>query len=154
MSARVTLRRSLVAIVFIAAQAIPMRLAAQSASEPTPGKTACPDAADIVPAHLWGLWRVRFDDAAEATVLFERHPEFAGSVRGAINRDSVQSVLAGDVEDGELLLDESDDGRRISAVWVGHASPQSCGKAFAGTWRRSSDNAQRSFVLRKLPGWQ
>ncbi len=122
------------------------------------GAAACPAAAELTPAHLWGLWRVSFDGsgsaATTATVLFEKHPERTESVRGAINRDSVQSLLAGDVDDGVLALDESDDGLQISATWSGNVVVTSCGKEFTGTWRRSKDNTERSFVLRKLPGWQ
>lgn len=119
---------------------------------------ACPAAADLTPAHLWGLWRVSFDGGGAApttaTVLFEKHPERTDSVRGAINRDSVQSLLAGDVDDGVLALDESDDGLHITATWSGNVVDTSCGKEFTGLWRRSKDNTERSFVLRKLPGWQ
>jgi ABC-type nitrate/sulfonate/bicarbonate transport system substrate-binding protein len=122
------------------------------------GAAACPAAADLTPAHLWGLWRVSFDGGgsapATATVLFEKHPERTESVRGAVNRDSVQSLLAGDVDDGVLALDESDDGLQISATWSGNVVPISCGKEFTGLWRRAKDNTVRSFVLRKLPGWQ
>jgi len=121
------------------------------------GAAACPAAADLTPAHLWGLWRVSFDGGSApttATVLFEKHPERTESVRGAINRDSVQSLLAGDVDDGVLALDESDDGLQITATWSGNVADTSCGKEFTGIWRRSKDNTERSFVLRKLPGWQ
>lgn len=122
------------------------------------GAAACPAAADLTPAHLWGLWRVSFEGGAEAptaaTVLFEKHPERTESVRGAINRDGVQSLLAGDVDDGVLALDESDNGLQITAIWSGNVADTSCGKEFTGIWRRSKDNTERSFVLRKLPGWQ
>lgn len=118
------------------------------------GTAACPAPADLGPAHLWGLWRVSFGDGTTATVLFEKHPERTESVRGAINRDSVQSLLAGDVDDGVLALDESDNGLQITATWSGNVADTSCGKEFTGIWRRSNDNTERSFVLRKLPGWQ
>lgn len=143
-----------VAMVFIAACAIPVRAAAQNAQTPV-ATTACPAPEDLQPAHLWGLWQVRFgDEAGAATVLFEKHPERGESLRGAINRNSVQALLAGDVDDGVLTLDESDDGRRISAIWSGNVVAGSCGKEFTGTWRRANDTTERSFVLRKLPGWQ
>lgn len=116
--------------------------------------TACPEPSDLVPAHLWGLWQASFDDGSRASVLFEKHPESSESVRGAINRDSAQSLLAGDVDNGVLALDESTDGLHISAVWSGNVVPTSCGKEFKGLWRRSKDNQEHGFVLRKLPGWQ
>ena len=133
-------------------------LAALLAACACTGAAACTAAADLTPAHLWGLWRVSFEGGGSApttaTVLFEKHPERTESVRGAINRDSVQSLLAGDVDDGVLALDESDDGLQITATWSGNVVPVSCGKEFTGLWRRAKDNTERSFVLRKLPGWQ
>ncbi len=133
-------------------------LAALMAAFASAGAAACPAPADMGPAHLWGLWRVSFEGGGSApttaTVLFEKHPERTESVRGAINRDSVQSLLAGDVDDGVLTLDESDDGLQIAATWSGNVADTSCGKEFTGIWRRSKDNTERSFVLRKLPGWQ
>ncbi len=144
----------IVAIFFIVACAIPVRATAQIASKPE-AALACPPSASLQPAHFWGLWRVTFgDEARSATVLFEKHPERTDSLYGAINRDSVQALLAGDVDDGVLALDESEDGQQISAVWSGSVVANSCGREFSGTWRRAADNTQRSFVLRKLPGWQ
>jgi hypothetical protein len=106
--------------------------------------------------HLYGLWQARFEGVTRpATVLFERHPELAGSIRGGINRDGVKAQVAGDVdEDGDFSLEESDDGRTIAAAWVGTVTENSCGKEIAGTWRNTQDNTSRGFVLRKLPGWQ
>lgn len=118
-------------------------------------QTVCPAPEDLQPVHLYGLWQVEFAGAPRpVTVLFEKHPERSESVYGAINRDGARTLLAGDVHDGELILDESEDGLQISAVWAGKVVPQSCGKEFTGTWRRSSDNTERSFMLRKQPGWR
>ncbi len=119
---------------------------------------ACPQPDELGPVHLYGLWRVSFSGGglpdSTASVLFEKHPERTESVRGAINRDSVQSLLAGDVDDGVLGLDESDDGLQISASWSGNVVPASCGKEFTGIWRSEKNDTERSFVLRRLPGWQ
>jgi ATP-dependent DNA helicase Rep len=58
-----------------------------------------------------------------------------------------------DIEAGELLLDESVDGRTISAVWAGQVVAGRCGKEIRGSWRRASDDTVRGFTLTKLPGW-
>jgi len=121
---------------------------------------ACIAPADLRALHLYGLWRAEFDDGERSSVLFERHPEHADSLRGAVNRGGRQSLLSGDVDDGELVLDESDDGQRISAVWTAQATPSQCGREFTGQ-RRASDArgtgpaspAPRRFVLRRVPGW-
>ncbi len=127
----------------------------------TPASTgACTAASDLKALHLYGLWRVQFDDGEVSSVLFERHPQYADSLRGAVNRGGRQSLLSGDVDDGELVLDESDDGQRISAVWTAQATPSQCGREFTGQ-RRASDArgtgpaspAPRRFVLRRVPGW-
>ncbi len=112
---------------------------------------ACPAPADLRALHLYGLWRAEFDDGERSSVLLERHPEHTDSLRGAVNRQGVQSRLTGDVDDGELVLDESDDGQRISAVWVAQASPADCGREFRG--ERRSGSVVRRFVLRRVPGW-
>lgn len=117
----------------------------------TVAAAACPSPTDLRALHLYGLWRAEFDDGERASVLLERHPEHTDSVRGAVNRQGVQSRLAGDVDDGELVLDESDDGLRISAVWVAQASAAGCGREFRG--ERRSGSAVRRFVLRRVPGW-
>jgi hypothetical protein len=71
-------------------------------------------------------------------------------VRGTIVRDGRSAQLSGDIDDaGFLILDESQDGVDISAVWSGELLPGSCGREFRGTWRNSSDDRTQPFVLRK-----
>lgn len=89
-----------------------------------------------------------------ATVLLEKHPELAGSVRGGINRDGLKTLAAGDVDQGEFTLEESLDGQRISATWLGTVVSHSCGKEIRGIWSNTSNPVSYPFVLRKLPGWQ
>lgn len=125
------------------------------ANQANPAAAACPTGAEITPQHLYGLWRAEFAGLAQgATLLFEKHPELAGSVRGAVNRDGAKSLLAGDVDDGVFTIEESDNGQAISATWSGVVAEGSCGKEISGTWIRASDASTRRFVLRKLPGWQ
>ncbi len=110
---------------------------------------SCPESAqEITPQALAGTWQARFDGLAEpATVHFWPHPEYAG-VRGTIARGPLQAQLAGDIDDeGVLGIDESEDGRAISAVWSAELQPGSCGKEFKGTWRNAKDDSTRPFVL-------
>jgi hypothetical protein len=62
--------------------------------------------------------------------------------------------VAGDIDEGEFLLEESIDGQSISANWLGTVVPNSCGKETAGSWNNALDNTNTPFVLRKAPGWQ
>src|SRR5688572_22051117 len=89
---------------------------------------ACPKAAEVSQQHLLGLWRAEFDGLSQgATLLLEKHPELAESVRGAINRNGEKAQLAGDVDDGEFTLEESVNGVNISATWLGDVVEGSCG---------------------------
>ena len=88
-----------------------------------------PQAAAVGQQHLLGLWRAEFEGLPQgATLLLEAHPEFAESVRGAINRNGERAWVAGDVEDGEFTLEESLNGTNINAVWVGDLVEGSCGR--------------------------
>lgn len=117
-----------------------------------PAATCAASAADLPVEALYGRWEARFDDlAAAAQVQIDRHPEYAGGVRGTIVRDGQGAQLSGDIDDaGILLLDESQDGLSISAVWAGELQPATCGREFRGTWRRSSDDRTLPFLLRKI----
>ena len=119
--------------------------------------TACPEPQDVSPLHLYGLWRAEFSGPVPlpgATLLFEKHAELAGSVAGGINRNGTQALIAGDVDEGEFTLEESSDGKTVSALWSGHVEPGSCGKTISGDWNDAASIVLVPFVLRKLPGWQ
>jgi hypothetical protein len=111
---------------------------------------SCPKAAEVAQRHLLGLWRAEFEGlAAGATLLLEKHPELAESVRGAINRNGQRALVAGDVEDGEFTLEESVNGVNISATWLGDVVEGSCGMEIKGTWQSAQDSKPHPFVLRK-----
>jgi len=133
---------------------------------------ACPAPEEVLPVHLYGEWLLELwgeqdaepppamasDPLQRGRVRLERHPEFEGNVRGQVwlRPDAVAAMLAGDVTDGELVLDESRDGQRIDAVWVG--APHDCARRFEGS-RRPADHrlpheAPLRFRLQKLPGWR
>ncbi|RZL95454.1 MAG: hypothetical protein EOP76_04540 [Variovorax sp.] len=127
-------------------------LAASVAWTGATAQVACPSDAQALPlVALFGAWEARFDGVpGAATVLLARHPEYAG-VRGSITRDGgARAELAGDIDDeGLLTIDESQDGRAISATWSGGLQAGSCGKVFEGTWRRAGEERTARFVLRK-----
>ena len=111
---------------------------------------ACPKAAELAPRQLVGLWRAEFDGLPQgATLLLEPHPEYAGSIAGQVNRNGERAKLAGDLEEGEFTLEESADGVRISATWLGDVVDGSCGREIRGQWE-APGRAPIGFVLRKL----
>ena len=143
---------SLHAIVLIAACAINTGASGQNSLNMPP---PCPGAAEIGPQHLYGSWRAEFDGQAEgATLVFEKHPELAGSVSGHVTRAGVSAQLAGDVDDGDFTLEESLDGEHISATWLGSVVANACGKEIRGHRSDTTRHTDAPFVLRKLPGWQ
>ena len=129
---------------------------APPASAPTAATTAtCPGPTEVTHLHLYGLWQATWVDApAPAELRLERHPELAESVRGTLRRGAQVSQVAGDVDDGDFTLEESDNGRNISATWTGRVVDTSCGKEIRGTWTNANNTRNTSFVLRKQPGWR
>lgn len=113
-------------------------------------QTACPHASEVRQADLVGLWRAEFDGQGHAgTLLLEKHAIYSESISGFINRDGQRSQLAGDVEDGEFTLEESADGKRIAATWIGEVVEGSCGREIRGTWSAEGNPQVRPFILRK-----
>ena len=137
-------------IIFIAACALSISATAQNSTKNV-GPPSCPLPAQVEPVHLYGLWRAEFTGLAQgATLLFEKHAERTGSVRGAINRNGVRALIAGDVDGGEFTLEESDDGVHISATWLGTVVKDSCGQEIRGSWSHAASDRAYLFVLRKL----
>ncbi|WP_300650493.1 hypothetical protein [Hydrogenophaga sp.] len=140
------------------------------ASAQTPA-VACAPPADMAPAQLYGLWQLVLwpqDGGSEAAptstgaLLFERHPEYPGSVRGNLKRTTPgndrQALVSGDVTSGEFNLDESADGVTMDAVWEGNVTASGCGQELRGIRRpaegRATTDRTMNFVLKKAPGWR
>ena len=140
---------------------------AQSAASP-----ACVPAREMKAAQLFGLWAANFANQpaglpASATMHLQQHAEFSESLSGMISRnmDSVskpaaghatKAALAGDLDEGMLLLDESSDNISITGTWNGEMVAGSCGKVFKGVWKDTSksaapDSPEVPFTLTRLP---
>jgi len=105
--------------------------------------------AECAPADLVGTWQATIEGLPAATLQLANHPEFAGTVRGHLERDGKRIELSGDVDDGDLTLEESANGRNISATWLGEVVDASCGREIRGTWKAEGTPAERPFVLKK-----
>jgi hypothetical protein len=148
--------RALISVLLSALAAGSM---AQTAStEPAP---ACPAAADLTPADLYGLWRLvlwaeggnEAVPVSNGALLFGPHPEYPGSVRGRLRRSGpgadLEAEVAGDVgDDGEFNLDESADGTTMDAVWTGQ--PTDCGRTVRGLRRPAEGRMATGPVLQFL----
>lgn len=157
----------LLALPLCLAFSLPQRAWAQGA---TP--TACTPAKEMKASEIFGLWSASFTNPpaglpAKATLLLQRHAEFSDSLSGMVSRnmDSVRTpaaghaakaALAGDLDEGMLLLDESSDNIAITGTWNGEMVPGSCGKVFSGVWKDTSKSAAPDapgvpFTLTRLP---
>ena len=124
--------------------------------------------------QLYGRWAVDFTNPpaglpAQATMRLQRHAEFSESLAGTVNRDlgrdagtpavaghSARAALAGDLEEGMLLLDESSDNVSITGTWNGEMKPGSCGQVYQGRWKDTSRSAAPDapdvpFTLTRVP---
>lgn len=134
----------------------------------------CPAAQEVKAEQLHGQWAVRFTQPpaglpARATMRLQRHAEFSESLAGSVSRDlgaaagspaiaghAAQAQLAGDLDEGLLLLDESSDGVSITGTWNGEMVAGSCGKVYQGSWKDTSRSAPPDapdvpFTLTRLP---
>ena len=166
------------AIYSIAAGAITTSAVAQNIIHKPPARAPasaeCATALTLKAAQLHGLWKVVFVKPpgglpVNATLQLERHAEFSESLAGVVSRDllaasgsvaiaghAAKAFLAGDLEDGVLLLDESSDNLSITGTWNGEIVKGSCGKVFRGTWKDTSHSAPDNapdvpFTLTRLP---
>lgn len=131
----------------------------------TTGAGSCWLQGDVEPAQLHGLWQLTLwpEDGdgsrpvSTGAVLFEPHPEYTDGVRGHLKRsgpgNELQALVSGDVDDGEFALDESADGVRIDAAWIGSLPPAACGHEIRGLRHPAgpADGPRLNFLLRRAP---
>ena len=137
-------------------------------------ETACAPASSMKADQLYGRWAVRFTPPlaglpGQATLELRRHAEFSESLAGTVIRElgsavgtasitghSARAALAGDLDEGMLLLDESSDNISITGTWNGEMQPGSCGKVYQGRWKDTSHSAAADapevpFTMTRLP---
>jgi len=116
---------------------------------------ACPDLARWSARQLHGTWEIALPDLGQSgELVLSQHPEFPASLRGQLRYEGHPSIASGDLEDGELNLDESRDGKTLFAFWTGHLVPASCGREIRGRWEQlpqaGSPARESRFVLRRM----
>ena len=171
-----TLPRSLLGAAAALLSSTALAQATPPAAMPTPAEAStCPSAKAVKAPQLYGLWSVHFSNPpkglpADATMLIEQHKEFSESLAGMVSRDlgtaagspaiaghAAKALLAGDLDDGILVLDESSDNTSITGTWNGEVVEGSCGTQVRGVWKDTSRSAPTDapdvpFLLRKRPG--
>ena len=134
----------------------------------------CLSAKSIKAPQLYGIWQVTFNNPPAglpktAVMLLEKHAEFSDSLAGSVSRDlgpaaantpghAAKAALAGDVEDGFVILDESSNNISISGTWNGQLVEASCGREVKGVWTDTSASAppdvrEVTYTMIKRPGW-
>jgi len=148
-------RRASACLALLAAAALGGPAGAQTGPLPAAPDSACPAPESVTHLHLYGLWQASGEGwPGQATLWLERSEQHAHGVSGEVQRADGRALVAGDVDEGEFMLEESTDGQAISATWTGKVSENACGKEIQGTWSRARDPLAYPFVLRKLPGWR
>ena len=153
------------------AQNDPKNAVAAPVTVPAPATAAsgtCASPQALTPAQLYGAWQVAWEATADQraapsareTLRMGPNPNHADSLSGELLRGTVRIQLAGDLEDGQLSLEESADGKTISASWLGQVQPGSCGREIRGWWTADAalslpagQPRSRAFVLRRQAGW-
>ena len=121
-------------------------MGASSAYGPRP---ACPTAQQMEQPELLGRWSVQMDgEPGPITIDLGPHPEWDGTVKGSITRPGFQSIVVGDVNKGELTMEESRDGKSVSGNWYGTVAEGSCARIIRGEWAGSDDRSLK-FTMRK-----
>ena len=127
-----------------------------SACAQTPVRPNCPTAAQMEQPELLGRWSVEMSNAAEMPsqrgpiiIDLRPHPEWDGTVKGQVHRPGYSAIIVGDVNKGELTMEESRDGKSVSGNWAGTVVENSCAREIRGEWM-DSDDRTANFVMRKL----
>ena len=118
--------------------------------------SSCTDAKDLINTDLFGAWTLEWqsgtNNSSTTRLTLERNPEFAESLAGHFMQGAIRHDVFGDIENGVLDLEESNNGKDIIAIWRGSVSLGSCGKAITGTRRLVNTQTEQSFVVRRT-GW-
>jgi hypothetical protein len=142
---------------------------------PAPLAASCLPVAQLKATDLFGQWTVQFSNPprglpAQARMQLHRHAEFSESLAGMVLRNlgaapggkvpghAPRAQLAGDIEGGAVMLDESSNGTNLTASWDGRVVEGSCGKLVEGLWKDLSSDALPDapdvpFTLTRHGGW-
>jgi hypothetical protein len=119
---------------------------------------SCTASKDMTAKDLYGNWMLELKSSTEpqasvsTRLSFKQNPEFAESLAGQFSLQSQAIEVFGDIEEGALELEESDNGKDIRALWTGRIAEGSCGQAITGTRRVLATQTTQQFVLRRT-GW-
>lgn len=128
---------------------------------PASASMVCPAVGEANTTDLLGTWQAQWmakeplstTDAAWPTppqLVLQPHPEWAGNVKGQVQHGEQATLVVGDVNEGEVTLEESEDGRRISATWVGEVVDGHCAQLIRGAYFTDAHPDGIPFTLQKI----
>ncbi|MDR0225901.1 MAG: hypothetical protein LBI66_05730 [Burkholderiaceae bacterium] len=124
--------------------------AAATTTAPATARPGCPQDSSMGDSQLLGEWTGSIEGLAQTVRLqLDTHPQWKGTVKGTIERGASKRPMVGDVADGSVTLEESADGKRITATWLGDVVEGSCAREIRGDYIEGESTAPRPFVLRK-----
>ena len=122
-------------------------LAGLTACATAPSVPACANE-EITAEQLVGTWRVELSgQRAPWTLLLRPHPEHEGSLRGTLMQSPQHFAVVADIEEGEFTMEESHDGQRIAATWLGKVQAGSCGQIIAGERQEEATGTSMRFRM-------
>jgi hypothetical protein len=121
-----------------------------SACQLLPARSACPSGTDLSADMLYGEWVAQVANEAPWSLSLGPHPEHQGSLRGTLTLGNQQHAVVADLDDGEFTLEESQDGQRIAATWLGSLPAKACGRQIVGQ-RKQADQPHRPFLIFRKP---
>jgi hypothetical protein len=87
----------------------------------------CPESDEVQPQQLHGAWTVQLESTGPHwTLQLGPHPEHPGSLRGELTQGALRYPVVADLDQGEFTLEESHDGQRIAATWMGEVKRVQC----------------------------
>ncbi len=110
----------------------------------------CPAAQDMTAEMLLGQWTVQVAGEAPWALHLGPHPEHAGSLRGELVQGPYRRAVVADLDEGEFTLEETHDGQRIAATWLGSLPAAGCGRRIQGQ-RQLSDQTSQPFQITRTP---
>lgn len=111
----------------------------------------CPPGQSLGTDKLLGKWTVQMAGSTTPWALnLSPHPEHLGSLRGELRQGNQRYLVVADLEGREFTMEESHDGQRIAATWLGTAVHGHCGRWVQGE-RMATNQAAEGFSMRRAP---
>jgi len=116
-------------------------------------QTTCPNTLEINAQALMGAWQVELHTKPPQrwTLTLQAHPEHIGSLQGRLVQGPRTALVVADWDESEFTMEESHDGQRIAATWLGTASSGQCGRQIEGTRQQGEGAPAVRFVMRARP---